>query len=138
MSDESMHKINGYMTCEPAGRTCNAYSCRCELNSSDTHCLAKLQVKALYARNLCHDVDGSSRDSCDPYTNITAYREDGPPVTKLTRHLNNDVNPDWNKWFNFGRGQWKHIKVSIWDHDRYNAPDPLSYTDFTKSELPRV
>ena len=64
-------------------------------------------------------------DVCDPYMEITAYRLDGSSVTKKTQHLNNDPNPDWNEWFNFGRGEWKHIEVSIWDHDR-NRDDPLS------------
>ena len=91
---------NGYTTCQPTGLNCNAYSCECERNSSDTDCVAKLRLKARYARNIRRNVDGtSSSNICDPYMKITAYRLDGPAVTMKTRHLNNDANPDWNEWF---------------------------------------
>ena len=118
---------NGYTTCTPTGESCNAYTCRCERNSSETHCLAKLRVKALYGRNLRR---GPRHERSDPFMKITAHRLDGPPLTKKTRHKTNDNNPDWNEWFNFGRGQWKRIEVSIWDED-FQARDDRLCNDYS-------
>ncbi len=116
-----------YTICEPTGhhdQLCNAYNCRCENTSSEIHCVAKFRVKARLARNLLRDVDGP-RDNCDPFMEITARTLDGHIITKRSRSLNNDANPDWNDWFDFGRGQWKNVTVSIWDRDTHNGPDRL-------------
>ena len=117
-----------YTVCEPTGDHCNAYDCRCEHTTSETHCVAKFRVKARLARNLRRDIDGPG-DNCDPYMVITARTLDGRTITKKSSHLNNDANPDWNEWFDFGRGEWKNVTVSIWDHDR-NSDDRLS-NDYT-------
>ena len=114
-----------YKICKPTGQSCNTYNCRCANTTSETHCVAKFRVKVRYARNLQSDVDGRG-DKCDPYMEITAHRLDGPPVIRKSGHKNNDVDPDWNEWFNFGIGQWKQVTVSIWDKDRFNADDRLS------------
>ena len=56
---------------------------------------------------------------------IIAADENGNSVTKSTRELSGNTNPDWNQWLNFGRRAWKQFKVCIYDSDD-NADDPLS------------
>ena len=105
---------------------CNSYSCQCAPHYSGTNCenrYGNLRFKARYARDL-RDSDGWWNGS-DSYMEIIAIDASGNSVRKRTQYLNNDHDPDWNEWLNFGNGQWKKFKVRVYDED-YNADDALS------------
>ena len=88
--------------------TCAGYVCSCRPHYSGTlceHLYGNLRLKARYARNL-RDSDEWLNNS-DPYMEIIAYDENGNSVTKSTRELLGDTNPDWNQWLNFGARAWK-------------------------------
>ena len=68
----------------------------------------------------------------DVYVMVTAYDDRGGKITKKTRYIQNDANPKWDEWLDFGsRISWQYIDVSIWNNnpDHGNAPltEPHSF-----------
>lgn len=88
---------------------------------------ANLRFKIRYGRHL-PDSDPWWNDS-DPYVKVIAYDRDGSSVTRSTRYLDGDHNPDWNQWLYFDTGAWSSYYIKVWDSD-YNADDALSNGEY--------
>ena len=105
-----IHADVDLLTVEVAARTCLA-----TLN---------LRVKARFGRNLPDEDPG--RNFSDPYMEVIVVDANGNSVRKVSRTLNDDRNPDWNQYLQFGRREWKTIKVRVFDDDYGRTDDPLS------------
>ena len=85
-----------------------------------------LEVHIQHAKNL-----GTNQNS---YVMVTAYDDHGFSETRVTRHVENSGDPNWDTRLNFGkRISWQYIDVSIWDYDTTGNSDnviisPQSYS----------
>uniref|UniRef100_A0A7S2ZKW0 C2 domain-containing protein n=1 Tax=Rhodosorus marinus TaxID=101924 RepID=A0A7S2ZKW0_9RHOD len=62
----------------------------------------------------------------DPYVVITAYRRDGPKVTRRTSVKSvKSHRVVFNENLNFGRGIWESIYVEVWDSDWPSSDDNI-------------
>ena len=82
-----------------------------------------LTVKVRYGRNLL-DADGWWNDS-DPYVEIVAVDDSGIGHRRTTRVEQGTHNPNWHQTLHFGRSNWRHFRIRVWDSDN-NADDALS------------
>jgi len=88
-----------------------------------------LSVQVVRAEGLTLRTEGWGAGMPDPYAIVTAYRNDGPPVTRRTRTIADWYRPVWNQRLHFGRGRWQTFKVVIWDSDGFfNEGDDLLLT----------
>ncbi|KAJ8903472.1 hypothetical protein NDN08_004579 [Rhodosorus marinus] len=88
-----------------------------------------LYVRVVRAVGLTLRTEGWGAGMPDPYAIVTAYRMDGPPITRRTRTIANWYSPFWNQQLHFGTGRWQTFKVVIWDSDGWaNGGDDLLLT----------
>lgn len=109
---------------------CAAYSCNCPSSYTGFHCEhltghLRIRIQARYARDL-PDYDPWWNDS-DPYFQVIAIDADGNWHWRNSGYRWGNQNPDWNESLDFGTGQWREIRVRIYDSDD-NADDALSDT----------
>ena len=115
------------------GGTCQdkiaSYSCTCPQGFGGTNCHIQyttgyLKVYAKYGRNL-PDKDGWLKGDSDPYMRVTAYDQYGNTVTRTSKHIQGNENPNWYQWLYFGTRAWKKITVVVYDKDN-GSDDALS------------
>jgi hypothetical protein len=105
---------------------CGSHSCSCAPHYTGTNCEylhGKLTVKARYGRSL-QDRDGWLNKS-DPYMEVTAIDATGKSVTKNSKIVKGNHDPNWNQELDFGKGTWKTVRVRLYDSDT-GGDDPLS------------
>ena len=115
------------------GGTCQdkiaSYSCTCPQGFGGTNCHIQyttgyLKVHVKYGRNL-PDRDGWWQGDSDPYVRVTAYDQYGNTVTRTSKHIQGNENPNWYQWLYFGTRAWKKITVVVYDRDS-GSDDALS------------
>jgi len=86
----------------------------------------RLRIYARNGRNV-PDRDGWWAGDSDPYMVFVAYDLYGGYVVLRTSKVQDNNNPVWNQWLDFGTRVWKKFTVKVWDAD-IGADDALSNT----------
>lgn len=83
-----------------------------------SHILSSLKIFVKRAWGL-PDKDGGLVKKSDPYVRILAVKGSSltDEVSRDTRSIKNDHDPDWNEYLYYGCGYWKFIEVTVWDKD---------------------
>ena len=115
-------------TCFNGGMCLANGRCKCPTSYSGKHCehvRGRLRIFVRNGANL-HDRDSSSTSESDPFIVVSAYDHQGSVTEKYTSTINDDLNPVWNEWLDFGVNDWSWFTVQAWDEDIY-SDQKLSY-----------
>ena len=83
----------------------------------------RLRFYARYGTGLPDRDSGWLGGVSDPYIRVTAYNHNRYPTTRLTQVVQGNVNPEWNKWLNFGIITWIGFTVQVFDDDGESESD---------------
>ncbi|XDV41594.1 hypothetical protein PO909_010436 [Leuciscus waleckii] len=94
----------------------------------------KFQVKVLRAENVTKGALGDLLDTPDPYVEL--YIPNAPESRKKTRHIDNDINPEWNETFEFilDPNQDNVLKLTLMDAN-YVVDEKLGTASYDISKL---
>lgn len=94
----------------------------------------KFQVKVLRAENVTKGALGDLLDTPDPYVEL--FIPTTPESRKKTRHIDNDINPEWNETFEFilDPNQDNVLKLTLMDAN-YVVDEKLGTASYDISKL---
>ncbi|KAK3542592.1 hypothetical protein QTP86_031298, partial [Hemibagrus guttatus] len=94
----------------------------------------KLKVKVLRAENVTKGALGDLLDTPDPYVEL--FIPTAPESRKRTRHIDNDINPEWNESFEFVLDPNQHnvLELTLMDAN-YVMDETLGVTSYSISSL---
>ncbi|XP_056125108.1 cytosolic phospholipase A2 isoform X1 [Rhinichthys klamathensis goyatoka] len=94
----------------------------------------KFQVKVLRAENVTKGALGDLLDTPDPYVEL--FIPTAPESRKKTRHIDNDINPEWNETFEFilDPNQDNVLKLTLMDAN-YVVDEKLGTASYDISKL---
>ena len=83
--------------------------------------VGKLKVQVLNARNLANK---EMMSKSDPYCMVELGKQ-----SQKTKHIDSNLNPDWNGEFNFTVEEGEHIlSLSVWDKNTIKRDNFMGYT----------
>ncbi|XP_053469808.1 cytosolic phospholipase A2 [Ictalurus furcatus] len=94
----------------------------------------KFKVKVLRAENVTKGTLGDLLDTPDPYVGL--FIPTAPESRKRTRHIDNDINPEWDESFEFilDPNQDNVLEVTLMDAN-YVVDETLGMTSYSISNL---
>ncbi|XP_067273846.1 cytosolic phospholipase A2 isoform X1 [Pseudorasbora parva] len=94
----------------------------------------KFKAKVLRAENVTKGALGDLLDTPDPYVEL--YIPTAPESRKKTRHIDNDINPEWNETFEFilDPNQDNVLKLTLMDAN-YVVDEKLGTASYNISKL---
>ncbi|KAL6486020.1 hypothetical protein MHYP_G00054120 [Metynnis hypsauchen] len=94
----------------------------------------KFKVKVLRAENVTKGALGDLLDTPDPYVEL--FIPTAPESRKRTRHIDNDINPEWNESFEFilDPNQDNVLELTLMDAN-YVMDETLGSTSYNISKL---
>ncbi|KAG1963726.1 cytosolic phospholipase A2 isoform X1 [Pimephales promelas] len=94
----------------------------------------KFQVKVLRAENVTKGALGDLLDTPDPYVEL--FIPTAPESRKKTRHIDNDINPEWNETFEFilDPNQDNELNLTLMDAN-YVVDEKLGTASYDISKL---
>ncbi|KAL4635077.1 cytosolic phospholipase A2-like [Arapaima gigas] len=94
----------------------------------------KLKVTVVRAENVTKGTLGDLLDTPDPYVEL--FIPSAPETRKRTRHIDNNVNPEWNESFEFilDPSQENVLKVTLMDAN-YVVDETLGTATYTISDI---
>ncbi|XP_017311651.1 cytosolic phospholipase A2 [Ictalurus punctatus] len=94
----------------------------------------KFKVKVLRAENVTKGTLGDLLDTPDPYVEL--FIPTAPESRKRTRHIDNDINPEWDESFEFilDPNQDNVLEVTLMDAN-YVVDETLGMTSYSISKL---
>ena len=113
-----------------------SYTCSCQSGYIGINCelrTGQLRLYIRYGRGLPDEDPWGAGDS-DPYVRVTAYNSNSYSVSIPTRTVDENENPSWYQWLDFGKNTWTRFQVRVYDED-WNPDDALSnlYTYYLNS-----
>ncbi|XP_028667209.1 cytosolic phospholipase A2-like [Erpetoichthys calabaricus] len=104
----------------------------------------KFRVKVVRAQNVTKGAIGDLLDTPDPYVEL--FISSAPESRKRTRHINNDVNPQWNETFEFilDPNQENILEITLMDANYVmdetlgNATFPISCANIDVGQIKEV
>ncbi|KAK6313756.1 hypothetical protein J4Q44_G00152150 [Coregonus suidteri] len=94
----------------------------------------KFRVKVVRAENVTKGALGDLLDTPDPYVEL--FIPTSPESRKRTRHIDNDINPEWNETFDFilDPNQENLLEITLMDAN-YVMDEKLGTTSYNVSKM---